>query len=396
MHCKLAENVHWVGVVDWGRREFHGHELSTHRGTTYNAYLIRDEKDVLIDTVYEPFTEEFLDSLEELIDPAELDYVVANHAEVDHSGALPAVLEAAPGATLITSSRGAETIPGHYHEDWNPRPMETGDSLDIGERQLQFVEAPMLHWPDSMFTYLPGQNILFPNDAFGQHYATGNRFNDEVNQQELWEEALKYFVNILTPFCGQIKRKIAELQELELEVEMIAPSHGVIWRDQPMQIVEKYTEWAEQQPEQRAVILYDTMWEATRKMADAIGEGINDVGVDCKVLPAASGDRNDMLVEIFKARTIVIGSSTLNNGVLPSIRPLLEDLRGLDFQNKQGAAFGSYGWSGEAIDVIEDHFEECDIPLAESGLKCKWQPDAEKLEECQNFGKKLGEQTKQK
>ncbi len=293
---------------------------------------------------------------------------MANHAETDHSGGLPAVMRHAPNATVVTSRRGAQSVEGHYHQPWNFKPVGTGDKINIGKSDLVFVEAPMLHWPDSMFTYLTGRNLLMPNDAFGQHYATAFRFNDQVNQKELYEEALKYYVNILTPFSAQVIRKIEEIKPLGLPIDMIAPSHGVIWRDEPMQIVEKYLQWAAQEPTPSAVILFDTMWQGTRRMAEAIGQGLADKGIDYKILHVGVTDRNDALVEVFKARTIVIGSPTVNGGVLPSILPILEGCRGLKFQNKLGAAFGSYGWSGESVKLIEQHFEACEIPLVREGI----------------------------
>ncbi len=391
---KLKDGVYWVGVVDWDLRHFHGHELSTHRGSSYNAYLILDEKTVLVDTVWEPFAEEMLENIREIIDPAQIDIVVANHSEIDHSGALPALLRHCPDATLIVSRRGKRSIPGHFHKDWDFKAVNTGDTVNVGRNDLMFVEAPMLHWPDSMFTYLTADHILMPNDAFGQHYATAFRFNDQVNQKELFDEALKYYVNILTPFSPQVLRKVEELGPLDLDIEMIAPSHGIIWRREPMQIVEKYVEWAKQEPRPRAVILFDTMWEGTRRMADAIGAGLSDGGVDHKILHMGVTDRNDALVEVFKAHSVIIGSPTLNQGVLPTIRPILEDLRGLRFQNKIGAAFGSYGWSGEAVQIIENHFEQCSIPLATDGIKCKWQPDADALQACREWGRQMADRTK--
>jgi flavorubredoxin len=391
---ELKDGVYWVGVVDWGLRSFHGHELSTHRGSTYNAYLIRDEKNVLVDTVWGPFSDDFMDNIRDVIDPAELDIVVANHAEVDHSGALPAVMRAAPDATLVVSRNGSKSIEGYYHAGWDVEVVGTGDTIEIVQNSLAFVEAPLLHWPDSMFTYLTGHNVLMPNDAFGQHYATAFRFNDQVNQEELWQEALKYYVNILTPYSDRVLKKIDEVLEMGLPVDIIAPSHGVIWRDEPLQIVEKYQEWARQEPEPYVAILYDTMWHATRRMAEAIGEGLAEEGVDHKLLHMAVTDRNDALVEVHKAHTVCIGSPTLNYGVLPTIMPILEDLRGLNFKNKIGAAFGSYGWSGESVKVIEEHFEKCDIPLACEGIRCKWQPDEDDLAACREFGRNLAGPTR--
>ncbi len=253
MVTELKKGVYWVGAVDWGLRRFHGHELSTHRGSTYNAYLILDEKTVLVDTVWEPFQEQLIENIREVIDPARIDIVVANHAEMDHSGGLPAVMRQAPEATVVVSKRGLESVEGHHHQPWNFKAVQTGDRINIGKNDLVFIEAPMLHWPDSMFTYLTGHNILLPNDAFGQHYASAFRFNDQVNQEELYQEALKYYVNILTPFSPMVLKKIDEVLALKLPVDIIAPSHGVIWRQDPLQIVKKYQEWAAQKPEPRTL-----------------------------------------------------------------------------------------------------------------------------------------------
>lgn len=394
MVTEIKKGIYWVGVVDWGLKKFHGHELSTHRGSSYNAYLIKDKKTVLVDTVWGPFQDELIENIREIIDPGKIDIVVANHAESDHSGGLPAVMRHAPNAEVIVSERGAESIEAHYHQPWSFKTVKTGDKINIGENELAFVEAKMLHWPDSMFTYLSGANILMPNDAFGQHYATASRFNDEVDQEELYEEALKYYANILTPYSGFVTKKIDEVLALNLLVDMIAPSHGIIWRDNPIQIVAKYRQWAAQEPEPRAVIIYDTMWDATRRMAEAVGDGLTDTGVDYKLCHAAVSDRNDVLTDVFRARTIVLGSPTFNGSVLTTMWPILHDLKGLKFKNKLGAAFGSYGWSGESVRVIEKHLEECKIPLVREGIKCKWQPRADDLDACRNFGRELGEATK--
>ena len=394
MPVELAKGVYWVGAVDWGIRHFHGFELSTHRGTTYNAHLIVDEKIALVDTVWGPFQDDLLTAIREIIDPATIDYVVAPHAEPDHSGSLPAVMQACPRATVVVSKRGAESIPGHYHQPWNFKPVGTGDRLSLGSRDLVFIEAPMLHWPDSMFTYLTGDAILFPNDAFGQHYATGFRFNDQVDQVELFEECLKYYANILTPFSALVAKKIDEVLALGLPVSMICPSHGVLWRSDPLQIVRKYQEYAAQKGEPRAVILYDTMWQATRRMAEAIGDGLAAEGVPYRLLHMAVTDRNDALVEIFRSRAVLVGSPTLNNGLLPTIMPILEDLRGLRFAHKIGAAFGSFGWSGEGVKLIEEHLARCKIPLAAPGVGVKWQPTADDLARSAALGREVGRAVK--
>jgi anaerobic nitric oxide reductase flavorubredoxin len=390
MVTELVKGVYWVGAVDWGLRHFHGHELSTHRGSTYNSYLIVDEKVVLVDTVWGPFQDQLIENIREVVDPAKIDIVVTNHSEVDHSGGLPAVMGHTPHATVIVSGRGEESVEGHYHRPWNFRKVKTGEKVNIGRNDLVFVEAPMLHWPDSMFTYLTGLNVLMPNDAFGQHYASAFRFNDQVDQEELFQEAIKYYANILTPFSNLVLKKIEEFVALKLPVSLIAPSHGIIWRRDPLQIVKKYQEWASQTPQKTAVILYDTMWEGTRKMAEAIGKGMTAEGVAHKIFHMAISDRNDVITEIFKAKAIVVGSPTLNQGVLPTIAPLLEDLKGLKFQKKIGAAFGTYGWSGESVKLIEEHLNRCQIPIVAPGVRAKWQPKAPDLAECEKLGQAVG------
>jgi anaerobic nitric oxide reductase flavorubredoxin len=386
MVTELTKGVYWVGVVDWALRHFHGYELSTHRGSTYNAYLIKDQKTVLVDTVWGPFREQLIENIREITDPAKIDIVVANHAEMDHSGALPEVMHYCPNATVVVSKRGLESIEGHYHQPWKFQAVQTGDRINIGEKDLVFIEAPMLHWPDSMFTYLTGEAVLMPNDAFGQHYATAFRFNDQVNEQELYEEAVKYYANILTPFSNLVTRKIQDVLALNLPVSMIAPSHGVIWRRDPLQIVKKYQEWAAQSPQKKAVIVFDSMWEATRRMAEAIGEGLAVAGVPFKAFYMPTADRNDVITDIFQAKAVIVGSPTFNGGVLPTIAPILEDLKGLRFRNKIGAAFGSYGWSGESVNLLEEHLVKCGFTLASGAMRAKWQPRAEDLAHCRELG----------
>lgn len=391
MITELKDNIHWVGVVDWGIKHFHGFELSTKRGTTYNAYVIRDEKTALVDSVWAPFTRQFLENVRVVVDPGEIDYVIANHAEPDHSGALPEVMKACPNAQLIASENAAKSIPGHYHGSWDIQTVSTGDTIDLGSRKLVFVEAKMLHWPDSMFTYVTASNVLMPNDAFGQHYATAYRFNDQVNQEELWQEAVKYYANILTPFSKLVLKKIDELVDMEIPVDIIAPSHGVIWRNDPMQVVKAYQHWARQEPQPRAVVLYDTMWNATRQMAEAIGDGLRDAEIDFKLFHMAVSDRNDVITEIFQSGGLVIGSPTLNNGVLPTVAPILEDVKGLKFANKVTAAFGSYGWSGEAVSTIEQHFKDSKLPVSVEGVRAQWQPTGDDLANCRQLGNAVGQ-----
>jgi len=347
MVTELKKGIWSVGVVDWGLKHFHGFELSTHRGSSYNSYLIVDEKIALVDTVWGRFSSEFIENVREVVDPSKIDYVIAQHAESDHSGSLPALMQLCPKAKIIVSPRGQASIMGHYHQPWDFQVMKTGDKISLGGCELVFVEAPMLHWPDSLFTYVSGKSVLMPNDAFGQHYATCLRFNDQVDQKELYEEALKYYANILTPFSDLVLKKIDELLALDLPVDMICPSHGVIWRKDPLQIVKAYQEWARQIPQNKAVVIFDTMWEGTRRMAEAIGNGLGQEGVSYVLCHMGNSDRNDVVTKIFEAKAVIVGSPTVNRGLLPTIMPIMEELRGLRFKNKIGAAFASVGWSGE-------------------------------------------------
>ncbi len=390
MSVELVKDIHWVGVVDWGLRRFHGHELSTHRGSSYNSYLILDSKTVLVDTVWDPFQEQFLDNIRRLVDPAKIDIVVVNHAEPDHSGSLPAVMRHCPNAAVVVSPRGADSVPGHYHADWNLKPVKTGETINIGKRELVFIEAPMLHWPDTMFTYVAGDGILMPNDAFGQHYAAGFRFNDQVDRHELYEEALKYYANIIAPYSSRVNPKIDELLALNVPVNMIAPSHGIIWRDDPMQIVNTYRVWADQAGERSAVVVYDTMWQATRRMAEAVGEGLAAEGVPHKLFHLSTTDRNDVIAEMYRSKGLVIGSPTLNNALLPPVQTILHDVKHLRLANKVGGAFGSYGWSGECVKLIEQAMGDCNIPLAGEGVLAKWRPKEADLTACFELGRAVG------
>lgn len=391
MALKLTETVTWVGKIDWELRTFHGEEYSTHRGTSYNSYLIRDEKNVLIDTVWNPFSKEFVNNLKKEIDLKTIDYIIINHGEVDHSGALPELMREIPDTPIYCSKNAVRSLKGQYHQDWNFVEVKTGDTLEIGKNKLVFVEAPMLHWPDSMFVYLTGENILFSNDAFGQHYASELMFNDLVDECELWQECIKYYANILTPFSPLVEKKINEVLKLELPVDMICPSHGVLWRDNPLQIVNKYMEWAKNYQENQITIVYDTMWKNTKIMAEAIGEGIKsaDGTVNVKLYNASLTDKNDIITEVFKSKAVVVGSSTINNGILSSISGILEMMKGLKLKNKKAAAFGSYGWSGESPAVITEELKASGFDVVADGAKVLWTPDEEGIQKCREFGEMI-------
>ncbi|OOM76861.1 anaerobic nitric oxide reductase flavorubredoxin [Clostridium puniceum] len=393
MSLKINDTVTWVGKIDWELKKFHGDEYSTHKGSSYNSYLIRDEKTVLIDTVWEPFSREFIANLKKEIDIQKIDYIVINHSEVDHSGALVDLMEEIPNTPIYCTKSGVRILKGHYHKDWNFVEVKTGDTLDIGKHKLTFIEASMLHWPDTMFTYLSEENMLFSNDGFGQHYASEFMYNDKVDQAELYQEALKYYANILTPFSKQVVKKIEEILSFNLPIDMICPSHGIIWRDNPIQIVNKYLEWANEYKENQITIVYDSMWNATRRMAESIAEGITSTNkeVEIKLINSAKSDKNDIVVESFKSKIVLIGSSTINNGVLSSTASILEMLKGFRFRGKKAAAFGSYGWSGEATKIMTEELEKGGFEIINSGIKELWNPDEDALNRCREFGKTIVE-----
>ncbi|MCJ7631423.1 flavodoxin domain-containing protein [Candidatus Bathyarchaeota archaeon] len=335
-------------MVDWNVRNFHGFTYSTHRGTTYNSYLIIDKKIALVDSVYEPSSSEMIEKIREVTDPSKIDYVVANHVEMDHSGAISEILKLAPKAKIIGTSRCKEGLQKHYFGNWDFEVVKTGDEISLGERTLRFIEAPMLHWPDSMFTYIEKDALLLPNDAFGQHLATSRRYDDEIDQDILMEEAAKYYANILWPLSPLVTRKIEEVTKLGLAIKIIAPSHGIIWRSNPTKIVEAYLRWARGDAKQRILIVYDTMWSSTEKMAKAMLNGINSEGIEVSLFRLPYSDRGDIFKELLEARGILVGSSTINNNILPTVSPFLDEMIGLKPLNKVAAAFGSYGWGGRS------------------------------------------------
>lgn len=388
---KISETVSWVGKIDWELNKFHGEEYSTHKGSSYNSYLIRDDKTVLIDTAWEPFAKEFVANLKKEIDLNKIDYIIMNHSEIDHSGSLAELMKEIPNTPIYCTKNGAKIIKGHHHKDWNFVEVKTGDTLDIGKNKLIFVEARMLHWPDSMMTYMSGENILFSNDAFGQHYASELMYNDKVDNDELYNEAIKYYANILTPFSKFVINKIEEVVALNIPIEIICPSHGIIWRDNPLQIITKYMEWAKSYQENQITIVYDTMWNGTRRMAEAIAEGIKskDKDITVKLFNCSKRDKNDIITEIFKSKMILVGSSTINNGILSASAGLLEMIKGLKFTNKKAAAFGSYGWSGESVKIITEQLKEAKFDVVNDGIKELWNPDEDALERCKEFGKNL-------
>ena len=390
MKKSLTPTVSWVGKVDWDLTRFHGDEYSTHKGSSYNSYVIQEGKTVLIDTVWKPYAKEFVDNLEAegLLD--KLDAIIAQHAESDHSGAMPELMRRRPDLPVYCTANGVKSLKGHYHQDWDFHIIKTGDEFDLGNgKKLVFIEAPMLHWPDSMFSYMTGDAILFSNDAFGQHIATERLYNDLVDQDDLWPEAIKYYANILTPFSPLVKAKIDFVLSLKLPVNLIATSHGVLWRDNPTQIVLKYLEWAQNYQEDRITILYDTMWEGTRALADTFAHAISEASPSTTVVSHCMSkfDKNDALTDVFRSKAILVGSPTVGKGVLTAIAGMLEEIKGLKFTGKKAAAFGTYGWSGESVKVIGDSLKTAGFDVVDEGFKALWNPDDASLKAAAEYAK---------
>lgn len=393
---EIQKDIFSVGVVDWNVRNFHGHTYSTRRGTTYNAYLILDEKIALIDTVYTPFARELSGNISEIIPPGKIDYIIANHVEVDHSGALPHILELCPKAKVFGTQKCKEGLYRYYYRDMDFQVVKTGDKLKLGRRTLSFIEAPMIHWPDSMFTYSIEDELLFPNDAFGQHYATSERFDDEVEEYTLMDETAKYYGNILWPLSPLILKKIDEIKKFlpkadppaaeNIPIKMIAPSHGIIWRKDPQKVINAYLSWAKNETKPKAVIVYETMYGATEKMARQIAGGIIRQGLSVKIFDISVSDRTEIIKEMLEARGFIFGSSTHDNDMLTNIAGFLHFLKGLKPKKRIAAVFGSQGWAGGATAAIENILKETGIELAQPSLSVQYMPDEKQLNECIKFG----------
>jgi flavorubredoxin len=385
---KLTEKVYWVGAVDWEIKNFHGY--LTERGTTYNAYLVLDEKITLIDTVKAPFRDELLARISSVIDPEKIDYIVSNHSEMDHSGSLPDMIKIVNPEKVFASPMGEKTLKAHFGNDLKIDVVKTGDSISLGANTLSFVETKMLHWPDSMITYLSGEKVLFSQDAFGMHLAGLKLFADEYPEYVIEWEAAKYFANILMLYSSQILATLDALPGLNLDVKYIAPDHGPVWRYNPGWIIEQYRKWSVQKPEKHAIIVYDTMWESTEIMARSIADGISSAGVETEIISLQSRDRSHVATMALKSGGLVIGSSTLNNNLMPSVADILTYLKGLRPLNKIGFAFGSYGWSGESVKQINEYLQSANVELVSEGIRTKYVPDQVALQACFDAGVMLG------
>lgn len=391
---KISDNVYWVGAIDWNLRDFHGY--STHRGTTYNAYLVLGNKITLIDTVKKEFYGEMLERIQSVIDPKKIQIIISNHSELDHSGALVDTVHATEPEEVYVSPMGLKNLMGHFHQDLRFKVVKTGDKINIGSDEISFVEARMLHWPDSMFSYLEKENILFSNDVFGMHYATSRLFDDE-NDEKIWmSEAEKYYANIVMPYSDIVLRFLEQIKKMNLSPKMIAPDHGFIWRKDPARIVELYAKWAAQKPANKAVIVYDSMWGSTEKMARQIADGISSCGTQVQVVSMHHCDRSDVALALLNSAALVVGTPVLNSQIFPSMADVLCYLKGIRKKNLVGGAFGSYGWNGAPIDTVTKTLDEMGVEIVSPAVKSPFVPDENILNQCYELGRQIGQKINEK
>ena len=389
---EIAKDIYDIGVNDWNIRDFHGY--STYQGTSYNAFLIVDEKIALIDTVKKEFSDQLLENIAKIVDPKKIDYVISNHTEMDHSGSLPRVMhKIGEDKPLYCSKMGLKNLSRHFPQKWNYHGIANGESLSLGKRTLTFLETRMLHWPDSMFTYVKEDKILFSSDAFGQHYAGHEKFDDQIGDS-IMPHAKKYFANILLLYSPLILKLLEKVAELGLEIDMICPDHGIIWRKDPGKIINAYAKWASQEPEQKAVVVYDTMWHSTETMAEEIAQGIVEEGVIARPMHIRSSHRSEIMTEVLDAAAVIVGSPTINNQLFPTVSDFLTYMKGLKPKNKIGAAFGSYGWSGESVKLITQELEAMKFDIIDPGVKIQYVPDQDGKNACLELGRKIGKAIK--
>ena len=386
----LAKGLYWVGAIDWNIRSFHGY--ITPRGTTYNAYLIVDEKIALVDTVKAPFFNEMLERIEEIVKPEEIDYVISNHVEIDHSGALPMTMKLVKNAELIATEKGKSGLTKYYKTSWRFATTKEKSELNLGKRKLRFIETPMLHWPDSMVTYVEEDSILLSSDAFGQHLATSQRFDDQNDLGIVMQEAAKYYANIVMPFGTVVQNVLGKLQNLKINI--IAPAHGVIWRTNPKRIVEAYGKWARGESKNKILIIYDTMWGSTEIIAKALLDAISSEDIEVGWFNLSKVDDSEVIAQVLDAKVLLVGSPTLNNGMFPTVARFLTYLKGLRPKGKIGACFGSYGWGGGAVKAMEEELRRTGIDVVESNLDFRYVPDREELQKAKAFGKMIANRVK--
>jgi anaerobic nitric oxide reductase flavorubredoxin len=386
---EIGEGVYWVGALDWNGRNFHGY--TTPRGTSYNAYLITGEQNVLIDAVKAPFLDQLVSRITSVMNPKDIDLIISNHVEMDHSSGLPA-MQALTGARILASKRGVEGLKLHY-ETIEVEAVKDEGEIKAGARTLRFYETPFLHWPDSMFTYLVEDGVLFSMDAFGQHLCTSGRFDDDVDQSQLWQELSRYYANIVIPFGNQVLRAYGRIKDLKLN--LVAPSHGVIWRKGFARAAEKYLYWAQGRTKEKVVIAYDTMWNSTKIMAETIAEAIAEGGVQADLYRISCTDRATIMEDILEARAVLIGTPTLHATIFPTVADFSTYMRGLRSKGKVGGAFGSYGWGGGAVKEVRERMEAGGIATEFGELEVRYVPKLADRDRCREWGKRVAQRVKE-
>jgi len=395
---EIKPDIFWVGAIDWAIRDFHGYVVP--RGTTYNNYLIMDEHPTLVDTVKHDFSANTLENIRAIVDPALIENIVINHIEADHASSLDVLMALAPNALIHITEKGKKGLARHYDiSKWDMRTVKTGDTLVTGRKKLTFIETPMLHWPDSMMTYIEQDSLLISQDAFGQHIATSNHFDDEFiaceSTAELDDAVVDYYANILMPFGALIKKKLEDITKMGIKIDMIAPDHGVIWRGDVGRILRMYSDMASNKAELSAVIIYDTMWNSTEMMADPIMRGVMDEGVPCKIVKLRATPMSEAIKEFWKSRGAIIGSPTLNNILFPSVAEFLTHLRGLRPKGRLAGAFGSCGWSGGAVKEAYSEFERMGLEVVTPGVECIYRPSGEDKQQCYEYGREFARRLKE-
>ena len=391
---KVSDHVYWVGAIDWTIRDFHGY--TTPHGSTYNAYLVMADEITLIDTVKAPFMDEMLSRIKSIVDPSKIKYIISNHSEMDHTGCLSQVIDLIKPKKVFASVIGSKTLKELFHDQHEITPVKDGETLSLGNMELTFMETRMIHWPDSMFTYLAKDQLLFSQDAFGMHWATQERFADELLAANLEYEAATYYANIVLPYSAVVLKALDKVAASGWKIKIIAPDHGPIWRKDLGVIIELYKKWALQKPTVKAVVVYGTMWHSTEKMARAISESLAGAGVKVKLLSMNETHRSEVVYEVLDAGALIVGSPTLNNNILPQMADVMTYLKGLKPSNLIGAAFGSYGWSGESVKDLEGMLKEMKVGIAAEAVSVKNVPDSGILEKCAELGRTIGEELKRK
>ncbi len=395
---EIKPDIFWVGAIDWSVRDFHGYV--TPNGTTYNNYLLMDEQITLVDTVKYDFEKVMTDNIISIVDPSKIKNLVINHIEPDHASGIARIVSLSPDITIYITAKGKKGLDRHFDtSNWNFKIVKTGDTLNTGKYSLMFIETPMLHWPDSMMTYIKEAKLLISQDAFGQHIATSSRFDDEyiesASQAELDDSVIDYYANILMPFGQLIKTKIADIQKLGLDIDMIAPDHGLIWRKNPGSIIQKYLDLANGKSSLSVCIIFDTMWHSTELMTIPLMHGIKDEGMDCKVIKLRATPMSVAIKEFWKSRGCLIGSPTLNNLLYPSVAEFLTHLRGLRPENRIIGAFGSYGWGGGAVREAYEAFNKMKLEVFEPGIQVLYKPSIEDETKCYDFARDFARKVKE-